>query len=460
MLIQRTPDLYEKLQHLGGMATDDLLDASLAPSGRQSIARPDLPYRGGVTPYAGVYRAAMPNGKRISLLRVMFTDHCMMDCHFCPNSYWVPRPRYGFTVDELAGLFAEMHRRYMVDGLFLSSGIFGSPDHTMERLINVVEAVRTRHKFQGYVHLKVMPGVTGEYLEAAHRLGTRLSVNMESPTREHLNRVTGMKQFDEGILQPMETIHTLTQERYGGAVGQATQLVVGAADESDWDIYLRQRQLYNDWNFKRVYYAPFHPVQFTPLEEHPATPMLRAHRLYQMDWLSRVYGFTEEEMRPAFDDVGFLSLEVDPKLLIAAHRMERFPMDVNQAPQEDLLRVPGIGPLAAQRIVRQRQRHSITRWQELQAMGVAVKRALPFLRYPGHKPAQATQGRLPGLALDPLAGSPSPASGLSLASPRRSAEPARPRSFEEIHQAHIGSGCGTCPLHQTACGGMASPVAA
>ena len=466
MLIQRAPDLYEKLRHLGGMATDDVLDASPGPPTERGASRQDTPYRGGVTPYAGVYRAAMPNGKRISLLRVMFTDHCMLDCHYCPNSYWVPRRRYAFTVDELAGLFAEMHRRHMVDGLFLSSGIFGSPNKTTERLIHVVEAVRKKHGFQGYVHLKVMPGTTSEYVEAAHRLGTRLSVNMESPTEEHLNKVSGMKQFDEGILQPMKAIHALTQERYGGAVGQATQLVVGAADESDWDIYLRQRQLYSQWGFKRVYYAPFRPVQFTPLEEHPATPMLRAHRLYQMDWLSRIYGFSEEELRPAFDGAGFLSLEVDPKLAVAVHQRERFPVDVNAAPQEELLRVPGIGPLAAQRIVQQRRQHSITRWQELQAMGVLVKRALPFLRYPGHRPVQATQEQLPGLApsassgqaLDPLAGSRSSADAHSLASPRRHTGVASGATFEEVHRAHIGSGCATCPLHQTACGGMATPA--
>ena len=457
MLIQHTPDIYEKLQHLGGMATDDVLDASPQPDTMTTERR----QRGGVTPHAGVYRAAMPNGKRISLMRVLFTDHCEFDCHYCPNSYWVPRKRYGFKVDELAKLFDEMHRRHMVDGLFLSSGIFKSPGHTTERMVNVVEAVRQRYGFKGYVHLKVMPGTTGlEYLEAAHRLGTRLSINMESPTQEHLERVSGMKRFDEGILQPMQAIHALTQERYGGAVGQATQLVVGAADESDWDIYLRQRQLYGDWNFKRVYYSAFHPVPFTPLEERPATPMAREHRLYQMDWLSRVYGFAEEEMRPAFDSGGFLDLDADPKLTIAVNQLERFPMDVNHATQEELVRVPGIGPISAQRIVRQRRQHSITRWQELQAMGVTIKKALPFIRYPGHRPIQATQGRLPlfqELSADPPLMKPS-SGGLALPKAGAAAGPAQ--SFEQVHQAHVGAGCHTCPLHQTACGGVSGVAAA
>ena len=451
MLIRHEPDVYEKLHRLASMATDDVLDETpLSKATAHALGPPQGafrgsegtgPYRGGVTPYAGVYRAAMPNGGRISLLRVMFTDHCMLDCHYCPNSYWVPRERYGFKVDELAKLFAEMHRRQMVDGLFLSSGIFNSPDATMERLIDVVEAVRTRYSFQGYVHLKVMPGTSPQLLEAAHRLGTRLSVNMESPSAEHLGRVSGMKQFEEGILRPMATIHRLTQEHSGTTVGQATQLVVGAADETDVDIYQRQQQLYGEWGFKRIYYAPFHPVQFTPLEEHAPTPMARTHRLNQVDWLLRVYGYETNELDMAFDGEGMLDLGMDPKLAIVSKQADRFPMDVNAASQEELLRVPGIGPTAAQRILRQRREHSITRWQELQAMGVVVKRALPFVRFPGHKPQQATQGQLPMFQ------------GLSIDVQR----PAK--TVAELHQAHAASGCATCPLSPAHCGQKA-PAAA
>ena len=453
MLIKSEPDVYEKLRHLAGMATDDILDdvptskAASAALGPQSVAFAGAggtgPYRGGTTPYAGVYKASMPNGKKISLFRVMLTDHCVYDCHYCPNSYWVPRKRYGFKVDELAGLFAEVHRRQMVDGLFLSSGIFNSPDATMERLLDVVEAVRTCHGFQGYVHLKVMPGTSPQFLEAAQRLGTRLSVNAEAPSAMHLNRVSGMKRFDEDILQPMATIHRLTEERYGGAVGQATQLVVGAADESDWDIYRLQQKLYGQWNMKRIYYAPFRPVQFTPLEEHEPTPMLRAHRLNQLDWLLRVYRYSSQEMDVAFDGAGLLDQGVDPKLAIASRQADRFPMDVTTASQEELMRVPGIGPVAAQRIVRQRSEHSITRWQELAAMGVITKRALPFLRFPGHRPAQAVQGSFPmlqALSLDPPV------------------EATTKRYVAQLHQTYAASGCAGCPLNQATCGQHAAPA--
>ncbi|MCY4575452.1 MAG: putative DNA modification/repair radical SAM protein [Chloroflexi bacterium] len=433
MLIKSTPDVYEKLRHLGGMATDDILspaersDGTTRPSGGGERVGP----RGGVTPHAGVYKAAMPNGKRISLMRVMFTDHCIMDCHYCPNSHWVPRRRYGFKVDELARLFNEMHQRHMGDGLFLSSGIFKNPNATQERLLDVVDAVRSRYGFRGYVHLKVMPGTNDDsLLEASQRLGARLSINIESPSAEHLRKVSKMKDFDKGIIEPMGRISDLMQERYGGAVGQATQMVVGAADESDWDIYNRMTSLYGNYGFKRVYYSAFRPVRHTPLEEHPATPPVREHRLYQLDWLSRIYGYDSEELRPAFDTSGFLELRADPKMMIAVNDFERFPVDVNRASERDLLRVPGVGPLAASRIMRQRGEHSITRPQELQAMGVVLKRAMPFLRFPGHKPSPARQGEL-DLFPDPT---PTPSRTM------------------DLHAAHAASGCATCPLNPGTCG--------
>ena len=425
MLIRSTPDVYEKLRHLGGMATDDVL----SPSESSQRVGP----RGGATPHAGVYKAAMPNGKRISLLRVMFTDYCIMDCHYCPNSHWVPRKRYGFKVDELARLFDEMHRRHMVDGLFLSSGIFKDPNATQERLLDVVDAVRSRYGFRGYVHLKVMPGTNDDsLLEASHRLGARLSINIESPSAEHLRKVSKMKDFDNGIIAPMARISDLMQERYGGAVGQATQMVVGAADESDWDIYTRMHSLYGDFGFKRVYYSAFRPVQYTPLEEHPATPPAREHRLYQMDWLSRIYGYDSEELRPAFSDEGFLDTRMDPKLMIAMNNFERFPVDVNQATEQELLRVPGVGPLAASRIIGQRGEHSITQGRELQTMGVVMKRALPFLRFPGHKPTPAKQAELP----------------LFQEQPEKPAQPSK--HTMELHAA--ASSCTSCPLNPGTCG--------
>ena len=398
MLIKRTPDVYEKIGILGGMAGDDLLAPSQTGSGGQGkwagkgITGPySAPEK---RPLAGVYRAAMPNGKFINLMRVMFTDFCMMDCAYCPNSVYVPRKRYAFKVDELANAFMELHRRHTVAGLFLSSGIAGSGSKTTERMVQVVEVLRRKHNFRGYVHLKVMPGAEYQYVEAAHRLGTRLSVNIETPTAEAMKRISPHKDFDNGILAPMSWINDLTQASSGGAVGQATQFVVGAAEESDADIFRRVDQLYGDWNLKRVYYAAFRPASDTPMEEHPPVPPIREHRLYQMDWLKRIYHYTNDELDLAFDGGGFLPLDEDPKTSIALQNLDTFPVDLNTASLELLLRVPGLGPTSAQRIVDNRRNHSIDNWRDLTAMGVVRKRAWPFVVFPGQRPPTGQQMRM------------------------------------------------------------------
>ena len=389
MLIKHTPDAYEKLRILGGMASDDILTQPETRGGRKG----PYPSPSKNATY-GVYRASMPNGKYINLMRVMFTDFCKMDCAFCPNSHWVPRKRYAFKVDELARTFAELVRRQTVSGLFLSSGVAGDGSKTTDKLVKVVDAIRNKYGFRGYIHLKVMPGTEYEYVDAAYRLGTRLSVNMETPTVEHMRKLSSMKDLKSDILDPMEWIQKLTDSHTNGAVGQVTQLVVGAADESDRDIFGRMDQLYTEWNLKRIYYAPFRPVRHTPLEEHPPTPMARSHRLYQVDWLKRVYRFSNEELDLAFADNGFLPLDQDPKTSIAVENLDAFPADVNHAEKGQLLRVPGVGPKSAERIVRNRSSHTIDTWRDLTAMGVVRKRAWPFLAFPGHRPPRAKQLRL------------------------------------------------------------------
>ena len=209
-----------------------------------------------------------------------------------------------------------------------------------------------------------------------------------------MRKLSAMKDLERDILAPMRWIDELTRSDTNGAVGQATQLVVGAADETDWDIFQRIDQLYGEWNLKRVYYTAFRPVRYTPLEEHPHTPKAREHRLYQVDWLKRVYQFSNEELKLAFDDEGLLPLESDPKTAIAAENLDAFPVDVNSASQRQLLRVPGVGPTSAARIVRNRRRHAVDTWRDLQAMGVVKRRAWPFLAFPGQRPPRAKQLRL------------------------------------------------------------------
>ena len=393
MLTKTRPDRWTKMSQLGKMATDDILLPSTVAQRPRVEER--APYNARKNnPMPGVYRSRLPNGKFTNLMQVMFTDFCKMDCHFCPNSHWVPRKRYAFKVDELAKTFIELAERHTVDGLFLSSGVAGTGTKTTERMVKVVDLIRNKYKFNGYIHLKVMPGTERHIVEAAHLLGTRLSVNLETTTVEHMDKLSKMKHYERDILAPMAWIDELKRGPTKGAVGQATQLVVGAADESDLDILNRISQLYADWDLKRVYYAPFRPIRHTPLEEHPATPMQRTNRLYQLDWLKRVYGYSDGEVKQSLDQGGFLPLELDPKQTIALENLDAFPVDINVANRDQLMRTPGLGPISVQRILQNRRRAKISRWQDLALMGVVRKRAWPFITFPGHRPVPAKQLRL------------------------------------------------------------------
>ena len=408
MLIKSAPDRYDKLRILGGMAAaDDLLGGGRMPSAAADSYKGKFASGDAATgpnrvaysdprknPAPGIYRASLPNGKHINLMRVMFTDFCKMDCAYCPNSVYVPRKRFAFKREELAATFMELHQRLAVDGLFLSSGIAGDGSKTTQRLVETIELIRNKHQFKGYIHLKVMPGASRELVERAHRLGSRLSVNIETPEPEMMRRISPHKDLQKDILEPMAWIDELTRQGSGGAVGQATQFVVGAADESDRQIYRRVGQMYADWNLKRVYYPPFRPARHTPMEEKPPVNAAREHRLYQMDWLHRVYRFRPGEIDLAFDQTGFLSLEQDPKTVIAMENLEAFPIDLNAANKDALLRIPGIGPLSAERIIRRRRGHSIDNWRDLQAMGVLRKRAWPYVVFPGQRPPSGKQLRL------------------------------------------------------------------
>ncbi len=393
MLVKNRLDRWGKLEKLGQMATDDIILPPAKPKGERRMPY-SIPRN---NPGPGVYRSRLPNGKFTNLMQVMFTDFCKMDCHFCPNSHWVPRRRFGFKVDELARTFMDLVERQTVDGLFLSSGVAGTGSKTTERMVKVVDKIRNTYGFKGYVHLKVMPGTSRDIVEAAHRLGSRLSVNLETTTVDHMSKLSKMKHYERDIMAPMGWIDELKRGPTNGAIGQATQFVVGAADETDVDVLNRITQLYGDWNLKRVYYSPFRPVRHTPLEEHPATPMQRTNRLYQVDWLKRVYRYSNDEIGHAFDRGGFLPLEMDPKISIALESVDAFPVDVNIAGRDQLMRTPGLGPISVERILKNRRRFKISRWRDLQHMGVVRKRAWPFVTFPGHRPEPGKQLRLDSL---------------------------------------------------------------
>lgn len=335
-------------------------------------------------PLGIIYNAALPGGGCIPLLKVLLTNCCVNDCGYCVNQIGRDIPRCSFQPEELARLFVEMHVKRLVQGLFLSSGIGADASRTMENMIKVVEILRYRYRFKGYIHLKILPGVRFDCVETACRLASRVSLNIEAPTARHLARLSRKKDLHDGILERMKWVKQLIiKNETLVPSGQTTQFVVGAAGETDLDILRATGGLYREIGLRRVYYSAFNPISDSPLEGLSPTPPIREHRLYQADWLLRVYRFSLNEIGLAIDKDGCLSLGKDPKLTIARKQPWLFPLDLNRAEYTDLIRVPGIGPTAAKRIIEARQERSISSIQQLKKMRVVTGRALPFIRFNG-----------------------------------------------------------------------------
>jgi putative DNA modification/repair radical SAM protein len=336
------------------------------------------------SPLRFIHRAVLPGGGSVSLFKVLLTNVCTSDCAYCVNQVGRDIPRASFPPEELAKVFMQLYSRRLVQGLFLSSGLGLNASATMESMVKTVELLRQRYQFKGYVHLKILPGASFDLVEAACRLADRVSVNMEAPTAQHLARLSTRKDLAQGILAPMRWVKKLAEagEKLVPA-GQTTQFVVGAAHETDRDILRATAALYREVELKRVYFSAFRPISKSPLENlAPASP-LRAHRLYQADWLLRVYGFSPGEVELALGEKGNLPLRKDPKLVIAEKQPWLFPVDVNQASYEELLRVPGIGPVSARRIVEARREGRISSLAQLGKMGVATGRAARFVWFQG-----------------------------------------------------------------------------
>jgi predicted DNA-binding helix-hairpin-helix protein len=292
-----------------------------------------------------------------------------------------------FASEELARLFMDLYHRRLVRGLFLSSGIAGRPNRAMERMLDTVELLREGYGFTGYIHLKIMPGVSPDLVERAVQLADRVSLNLEAPTPEHLAKIADKKVFSQGMLEPMRWVSELAKRGLGPPAGLTTQFVVGAADEADRDILATTQTLYQTVGLRRAYFSAFRPVPDSPLSEHPPTPRQREHRLYQADFLMRHYGFAAEEL--VFTPAGNLPLRGDPKLIWALHHPERFPIEINRADRDDLLRVPGIGPLSAERIIARRRRYPLKTIEDLQACGAVARRAAPFVLANGRRLADS-----------------------------------------------------------------------
>ena len=346
----------------------------------------------GNTIKAGICHSFSGDGRCISLLKILFTNECIYDCKYCVNRCSNDVPRASFTPDEVCRLTIEFYRRNYIEGLFLSSGILYSPDYTMELLYQTLYKLRREYNFQGYIHVKAIPGANQELVRITGFLADRMSINLELPTAEGLKKLAPNK-HRKNILTPMRLIQNgIAVNKNEVAVyrhapvfvpaGQSTQMIIGATPENDYQIMSVAQNLYDKFSLKRVFYSAF--VQVNEDKDLPALPggppLLREHRLYQADWLLRYYGFEAKELlsekHPNFN------VFLDPKCDWALGHMEHFPVEINRAPYETLLRVPGIGVKSAQRIVKARRFSSLF-FEDLKKIGVVLKRAVYFITCKG-----------------------------------------------------------------------------
>ncbi len=375
-------DALEKLKILAGAAK---YDVSCASSGTQ---RNNPGKTLGTASAWGICHSFADDGRCISLLKIMLTNYCIYDCAYCINRKSNDVKRTAFTVNEIVDLTIEFYRRNYIEGLFLSSGVVKSPDHTMEKMVNVVKDLRLVHQYNGYIHMKSIPGASSRLVCEAGTYADRLSVNIEISSEQNLKLLAPDKDY-QGILKPMEYIHQgileYKEERQKNykipkftPAGQSTQLIVGATPDSDKQILNLASSLYSQKNLKRVYYSGFIPVneydKRLPVLSEP--PVVREHRLYQADWLFRFYRFKMDEI--VNDANPNLDLEIDPKLGYALRHPEIFPIDINKADYEMILRIPGVGPKSAGMIIVARKFGRITS-DKLKKMGVVMKRAQYFI---------------------------------------------------------------------------------
>ena len=363
-------------------------DVSCSSSG---VARSGAPGGIGSAAGFGVCHSFTDDGRCISLLKILLTNHCIYDCAYCINRRSNDIRRAAFSSRELAGLTMEFYRRNYVEGLFLSSGVIRDPDYTMEQMIRVVRELRKLHTFRGYIHMKSIPGASRELVRQAGLYADRLSVNIEipseaslrylAPEKDHKSVYLPMRHIRQGIEESREERGKSRHAPCFAPAGQSTQMIVGASNERDKDILRLASMLYTGPALKRVYYSGFIPVNAHDLRLPALTqpPLAREHRLYQADWLMRFYHFAAGEI--ADDSHPDLDLDIDPKLAWALRHPEAFPLDVNKADYACLLRVPGVGLKSAQRILAARRRRRLGR-EQLARMGVVMKRARYFLALP------------------------------------------------------------------------------
>ncbi|MDO4304894.1 MAG: putative DNA modification/repair radical SAM protein [Bacillota bacterium] len=384
-LIVKKSEEMSLMDKLGILADAAKYDVSCSSSG---VERKGDGTGIGNTVAGGICHSFGADGRCISLLKILFTNECIFDCKYCINRRSNDVPRASFTPDEICELTIQFYRRNYIEGLFLSSGILYSPTYTMELIYEAVYKLRTIYRFQGYIHVKAIPGADPELVQRLGLLADRMSVNLELPTAEGLKRLapnkhrknilTPMRQIQQGITQSKNELMVYKHAPSFVPAGQSTQMIIGATPENDYQIMTVAENLYKKFDLKRVYYSAF--VSVNEDKELPALaggpPLLREHRLYQADWLLRFYGFETAELldekRPNFN------ILLDPKADWALRHLELFPVEINRADYQTILRVPGIGVKSAQRIVRARRNGNL-RFEDLKKIGVTLKRALYFI---------------------------------------------------------------------------------
>ncbi|MDF3023065.1 MAG: Radical domain protein [Alphaproteobacteria bacterium] len=390
-------DVQEKLSVLADAAK---YDASCSSSGsKKTRAGKGL----GSTEGGGICHSYTPDGRCISLLKILLTNHCIFDCKYCINRVSSDVKRARFTVDEVVKLTLDFYRRNYIEGLFLSSGIIRDSDYTMEQLIEVARSLRQDHAFRGYIHLKTIPGAADELVQKAGLYADRLSVNIELPTPADLQKLAPEKnrpQLENNMQQIEVKAQEIKEDKKKGLksvpiyapAGQSTQMIIGATPTPDRDILLTSTTLYSKFRLRRVYYSAFSPIPHADARlPGKSPPLMREHRLYQADWLLRFYKFDVTDIAPVSHPD--LSMDMDPKSAWALRNPAYFPLDVNKASREQLLRVPGFGVTSVDKMIAIR-RYTRLRIKDLVLLKVAFNRAKHFIITADYKPPVFAEGKL------------------------------------------------------------------
>ncbi|MFW8591420.1 putative DNA modification/repair radical SAM protein [Glaciecola sp. 2405UD65-10] len=388
--------ITQKLEILSDAAKYDASCAS-GTAGKRKAGKDDKTGIGSLTGGTGICHSFTPDGRCVSLLKILMTNYCIYDCHYCINRVSSNVRRARFSVKETVDLTLNFYKRNYIEGLFLSSGIVGSPDHTMESMVRIAKSLRLDHNFKGYIHLKTIPNASPELQAEAGLYADRLSINVEMPTQPSLNKYAPEKDLG-AIHGAMNTIkdkitehkrdktHTGRRPARFAPGGQSTQMIIGADGSTDKTILTSSTQLYSQQKLRRVYYSAFSPIpdasEVLPLK--PA-PLIREHRLYQADWLLRFYGFGLDEILQGTTD-NMLDMDHDPKLSWALRNKHIFPIDLNKADKQLLLRVPGLGARTVQKLLSIRSYTKLS-WFDLTKMRLPLNKLKPFITVSDYRPA-------------------------------------------------------------------------